>query len=58
MSYRDMNSPDLLKTLGTDGQKWAEAFCDIYEHSDNDISVDWLTTWFANAIEAGRGPSK
>ncbi len=55
MNYNDMTGSQLLDALGTDGKKWAEAFCEIYEQSDppHTINVDWLTTWFANAIEAG-----
>jgi hypothetical protein len=51
-NYHDMDGPTLLSVLGDDARKWAEAFCCIYEHSfDQGITEDWMTTWFANAIE-------
>ena len=37
-----------------DARDWAEAFCKSYEASDDKtISVDWMTTWFANALMRG-----
>lgn len=51
-NYQAMSGGALLDLLGDDASKWAAAFCCIYEHSaDQGITEDWMTTWFANAIE-------
>ena len=51
--YTAMDGPTLLRELRDDGQKWADAFC---QHAAklglNDIDRDWMTGWFANAIES------
>jgi hypothetical protein len=54
--FYTMSEPDLLHYMGIDAQKWAEAFCAIKEQqgwSADDIDFHLMTTWFANAIQAG-----
>lgn len=61
--YTKMSGPELLAALRDDGQKWAVAFnqCAV-KCGYSEMDVDWLTTWFANAIEhstdvrTGSGP--
>ena len=51
--YIGMNGPDLLAELGVDAQKWAAAFCQIYENLPNQhIDEGWMISWFANAMMA------
>lgn len=55
VDYVGMQSGDLLKALGDDASRWAEAFVQharrIRDRGDNILDEGWLTTWFANAIE-------
>lgn len=57
-SDNEMSSGDLLAHMGTDAQRWAEEWCKkavALEMDGRDlIDEDWMTSWFANAIEAGR----
>jgi hypothetical protein len=46
-----MNGPELLEALGDNASLWATAFCQIAKTHNLDIDEDWMTTWFANAIE-------
>lgn len=51
--YSMMRDGELLREIGTDARKWADAFHSTalaLGHSDMDR--DWLTTWFANALTA------
>lgn len=43
---------DLLKEVGTDGQKWAQAFL-AKDFPPDDINEGLMTGWFCNAIMAG-----
>lgn len=45
-TYTDMSAGDMLKALGTDAQKWAEAFCGQFP----DVPQDAAFGWFANAM--------
>jgi len=46
---------DLLRSMGTDGIKWGIGMHDAIQAMYLiDIDADWLGSWFANAIEAGR----
>lgn len=53
--YTAMEVGLLLRELGDDAQRWAEAFVQhahkVRERGDDPLDVGWLTTWFANAIE-------
>ncbi len=52
--FSAMSGPDLLAYCGADASKWAEAFCQIKDEegwSAADIDKDFMTGWFANAIE-------
>lgn len=49
IDYAAMNAGEFLQTVGTDAQKWADAFRQI----DPPLNPDTLTSWFANAIMAG-----
>lgn len=55
IDYVAMQSGDLLKALGDDASKWAGAFVQyarrVRDRGDDILDEDWLTTWFANAIE-------
>lgn len=44
------SSGELLAEIGTDADKWAEAFCRIFPGK---IDRDTMIVWFANAIMAG-----
>jgi len=49
---------DLLRSMGTDGIKWGIGLHDAIQAMYLiDIDADWLGSWFANAIEAGRSAS-
>ena len=49
--YKYKNTPDykLAESLGTNGLKWAEAYCEI--HNKTEEECDNLFGWFCNAIE-------
>lgn len=42
----------------TDAQVWASTWCEValenVQNDDDILDEEWMTTWFANAIEAGR----
>lgn len=44
-----MSDHKLLQEMGTDGSKWAGAFCKRVLSVDHGLAL----TWFCNAIEAG-----
>jgi hypothetical protein len=46
-----VNGPELLDYMGDDASKWASEFCKVARDKGLDIDEDWMTTWFANAIE-------
>lgn len=46
--YTDMSAGDMLKALGTDAMKWAEAFREHFP----DVPQDAAFGWFANAMMA------
>jgi hypothetical protein len=48
-AIKPSSDAELLKRLGTNGELWAQAFC---ERHGGDLDV--VLGWFANAIEAGR----
>lgn len=62
LSTRNMASVEMLTYMGTDAQRWAQAFverfavADRYDTNDNDLNdpIGLMIGWFANAIEAGR----
>lgn len=43
---------EFLTRIGTDGDKWADAF--MHKTDDQKIDQDLMRGWFANAIEAGK----
>ncbi len=45
---------DILKMVGTDASKWAEAFQQLIVDPGKEIDEGLMIGWFANAIEAGR----
>lgn len=50
--YAHLEDWKLLEELGDDARKWAEAFCEIVRENKIDpLDVDFMTGWFANAIE-------
>lgn len=52
-ALRAMSADDILKFVGTNPRKWAQAFLEIYENSDDDLmNEDWVTIWFERAMEA------
>ena len=55
-ALRKMTTPQLLLFVGKDPRKWAQAFLEIYEADDMDtaMSEDWVTEWFAKAMEVAR----
>ena len=53
-----MSDGELLAYMGTDAAKWAAEFCKRARDHGHNLDEDWMLSWFANAIEAGRGPSK
>lgn len=47
-----MNGPDMLQACGDNASKWAAAFCQHAEELGHEgIDEEWMTVWFANAIE-------
>ena len=52
-----MNDSERLRLMGTDARKWTDEFVRIKQSREQEgLSNDdagWLTTWFANAIQAG-----
>jgi hypothetical protein len=63
VDYTIMTGPELLSSCRDDGAKWAAAFCQQAKKlGHGDIDHNWMTGWFANAIEhsydvrTGTGP--
>lgn len=55
IDYTAMTGPELLAALGTDATKWADAFVQCYEQNFGKgyaPPVDWVGSWFANAMMA------
>lgn len=46
--YVNMRAGEMLAALGTDGSKWADAFCQQFPDADYGLMLGW----FCNAIEA------
>lgn len=51
-----MTDVEILKYCGDSGERWAEMFCKIVGekikgHELESLDQDWITAWFANAIE-------
>jgi len=47
----DVVTRDLVGTQNTDARQWAQAFVETLEiHNLDATDVDWMTTWFANAM--------
>ena len=55
IDYTTLSEPALLDAVGTDAQKWAEAFCQIAKTHGLDIDEGWMITWFSNAMMAEHG---
>lgn len=47
-----IDTNELLET--TDGLKWAEEFMRMFGDSRDEITIDLMAGWFANAVETGR----
>ncbi len=47
-----MSDQDLIAKKGTDAVKWTDEFLSRFPHEPH--AAETLSTWFANAIEAGR----
>ena len=54
--YRTMSGADFQRAVGTDPEKWAEAFRQR-ELPNVDIDTAEIAGWFRDAIEAGRRAS-
>lgn len=56
MTYENMSSGDFLAAVGTDANKWTEAFVEKFPAAFGEGLLDQHTVfgWFANAIETGR----
>lgn len=56
VDYEGMTDGEMLAYLGTDAEKWAEAFCYFNPHLTETSAKpgDTIHGWFCNAIEAGR----
>lgn len=53
IDYTTMRDTDLLEACGDDGRVWAAAFCQCARKLGvTGVDEEWMTTWFANAIEA------
>ncbi len=53
-AYDDPDSSKLLRWMGLDARRWAEAFNETQRHlGQPEIDYDHLFGWFANAIMAG-----
>lgn len=50
-NYKAMNAADFLQAVGMDGQKWADAYIQIWPNGCSDHAT--MIGWFANAIMAG-----
>jgi len=48
------SAADMLQRLGTDADLWANEFLGRYFNRANEVDVDVLRAWFANAIERGK----
>ncbi len=61
-NYTALDGPALLRVCKDDGRKWAEAFCQHVKVHNPTLDTDYMTGWFANAIETahdhrtGSGP--
>jgi hypothetical protein len=63
-STRKMFSGEMLAYVGTDAQRWAQAFVERfavtgrYETTNDNDPIGLMIGWFANAIEAGRAAGR
>jgi hypothetical protein len=61
--FTKMSGTELLTECRDDARKWAQACRQNGWQLGLDLDLDWLTVWFANAIEnscdvrSGRGPT-
>ena len=59
--YRTMSGADFQREVGTDPDKWAEAFMQRHEAYSSvptrEAQTAHMAQWFADAIEAGRRAS-
>ena len=51
VDYKAMSAGEMLLAVGTDGQKWTEAFRQI--NPDCNVDDAAMLGWFCNAIMAG-----
>jgi hypothetical protein len=54
IDYVDMTPPAMLRALGDDAHKWADAFCQTMRANNwtiADVDEALMVGWFANAIE-------
>lgn len=51
IDYVVFGEAELLSILGDDASKWAAAFCQAATKLGHRLDEQWMTTWFANAIE-------
>jgi hypothetical protein len=60
LSTRNMSEAEMLAYVGTDAQRWAQAFVERfavagrYESTNDNDPIGLMIGWFANAIEVGR----
>lgn len=52
MDYTKLSAPDFLKAVGTDADKWADAFLQITSTYDHPVDKGDMIGWFANAMMA------
>lgn len=48
MKYTEMEAGDMIRAVGDDAHKWADAFSEVVPDADREL----MFGWFANAIEA------
>jgi hypothetical protein len=54
IDYAVFGEAELLSILGDDASKWAAAFCQAAAKLGHRLDEQWMTTWFANAIETAK----
>ena len=50
ISYKELSSGEMVLELGTDANKWADAFMEIVVDGGLEIDQHLMMGWFANAI--------
>jgi hypothetical protein len=53
VDYTQFSDGELMRAVGMDGVKWADAFMQMWGNRLSDINHSLMTTWFCNAIMSG-----